>query len=289
MTAPVLGLVKNPSPFAIPRNFLANRFVYLTVSPRARGLSVGVNFNPNKKCNFDCVYCEVDRTAAPRDEVLDVPAMTAELDATLRLIRDGHLPEHPQFRTLPVNLLQLKHVCLSGDGEPTLSPQFLEALQSILHLRALSRAPFLKLVLVTNSSNLDDPAVQEGIGYFTRQDEIWAKLDAGSAEFMRRVNRTEVPLEKILSNILLTAQKRPVIIQTLFASIEGEEPSVEEIDQYASRLSALAEAGAQIPFVQIYSATRPICGYACEHLPLRRLSQIAQTIRNRTGLKVEIF
>ena len=49
------------NPFAIPRNLLHNRFVYVTVSPRAKGLSVGVNMNPDKQCNFDCVYCEVNR------------------------------------------------------------------------------------------------------------------------------------------------------------------------------------------------------------------------------------
>jgi wyosine [tRNA(Phe)-imidazoG37] synthetase (radical SAM superfamily) len=288
MTAPTLELVRNPSPFANPRDFLQNRFVYVTVSPRARGLSIGVNFNPDKLCNFDCVYCEVDRSR-PRDDLLDIPAMAAELDSTLKLVRSGGLQDWPRFRTLPPNLLQLKHVCLSGDGEPTLSPKFLEALQTVLHLRALSRAGFFKVVLVTNSSNLDAAQVQEGLTSLTKQDEVWAKLDAGSPEYMHRVNRTEVPLEKILSNILLTARKRPVIIQTLFAAIDGEEPSLAEIDAYAGRLADLRQAGAQIPLVQIYSATRPICNYACEHLPLRRLSQIAQTVRNKTGLKVEIF
>ena len=43
--------------FGAPRDFLENRFVYAVVSPRARGLSVGVNMNPDKTCNFNCVYC----------------------------------------------------------------------------------------------------------------------------------------------------------------------------------------------------------------------------------------
>src|ERR1041385_9455166 len=44
--------------FGCPRDFLDNRFVYTVISARARGLSVGVNMNPDKHCNFDCVYCE---------------------------------------------------------------------------------------------------------------------------------------------------------------------------------------------------------------------------------------
>lgn len=277
------------SPFSIPRNFLANRFVYLAVSPRARGLSVGVNFNPNKRCNFDCVYCEVDRLMPPRDESLDITAMASELESTLALIHAGGLNDHPQFRALPPNLLSLKHVCLSGDGEPTLCPNFLEAVHSVLHVRARARVPFFKIVLVTNSSGLDNEQVQQGLQFFTRQDEIWAKLDAGTPEYMQRVNRTEVPLSKVLDNLLLTGRKRPLVIQSLFASIDGVEPSLAEIDEYAARLADLVQQGAAISLVQIYSATRPICSYSCEHLPLRRLSQIAQTVRNKTGLKVEIF
>ena len=61
--------------FGYPRDYLANRFVYLTISPRARGLSIGVNLNPDKHCNFDCVYCEVDRRAPVATCALD-PAAT---------------------------------------------------------------------------------------------------------------------------------------------------------------------------------------------------------------------
>ena len=50
--------------FGCPRNFLDNRFVYTVVSARARGLSIGINMNPDRFCNFDCVYCEVNREIA---------------------------------------------------------------------------------------------------------------------------------------------------------------------------------------------------------------------------------
>src|SRR4029453_10398824 len=91
------------SPFAIPRNFLANRFVYVTVSPRAKGLSVGVNLNPDKYCNFDFVYCEVNRLIPANDERLDVDEMAAELESTLSLIQNAGLQQLPEFRALPAN------------------------------------------------------------------------------------------------------------------------------------------------------------------------------------------
>ncbi len=44
------------------RTFEANKFVYPVLSRRSRGISIGVNLNPDKVCNFDCIYCQVDRT-----------------------------------------------------------------------------------------------------------------------------------------------------------------------------------------------------------------------------------
>jgi hypothetical protein len=106
---------------------------------------------------------------------------------------------------------------------------------------------------------------------------------------MNRVNRTDVSIERILSNILLVARRRPVVIQSLFPAINGLAPAREEIAQYAARLKELKEAGAQIPLVQIYSATRPTPNSECGHLPLKTLSQIAQAVRDVTGLRAEVF
>src|SRR5215510_6475740 len=87
-----VGLTRETA-FGCPRDFLHNRFVYLTVSTRARGLSVGVNMNPDKKCNFDCIYCEVRRDQPPREGHLDVEVMAAELKRTLELVLSGGLRE----------------------------------------------------------------------------------------------------------------------------------------------------------------------------------------------------
>src|SRR5688500_9571913 len=102
--------------FGCTRDFLDNRFVYTVISPRARGLSVGVNMNPDKRCNFDCVYCEVNRLSSSIESRLDVPVMIAELERTLELVRSSGLRERPCYRSVPPELLALRHVALSGDG-----------------------------------------------------------------------------------------------------------------------------------------------------------------------------
>ena len=275
--------------FGCPREFLNNRFIYLVISPRARGLSIGVNLNPDKHCNFDCPYCEVNRSLPAGEQALDVDVMAAELQATLALACDGRLRELPCYRNAPDELLKLRHVTLSGDGEPTLCPNFVEAVHAVIHVRALGEFPFFKIVLITNATGLDLPQVQQGLRFFTAQDEIWAKLDAGTQAYMNQVNRPDCSLEKVLANILLTARRRPVVIQSLFPLLNGQEPRAEEVDQYAQRLKELKENGAQISLVQIYSATRPTPHSECGHLPLKSLSRIAQAVRHATGLKTEVF
>jgi len=273
--------------FDRPRDWLGNRFVYAVISSRAGGLSLGVNMNPDRLCNFDCSYCEVDRRTPSPESKLLVEVMAAELHRTLLAVRQGQLRSLPWYQFLPPELLKLRHVALSGDGEPTLSPIFVEAVQGVARERALGG--FFKIVLLTNGTGLDKPEILRGLEFLTRSDEIWIKLDGGTQSFLDKVNRPNVPLEKILGNILLVGRRRPVVIQSLFPAIHGDEPPFEEIQEYAQRLKELRSGGAQISLVQIYSAARPGVHAEWGHLPLRVLSQIAQTVRQVAGLRTEVF
>lgn len=273
--------------FGYPRDFLQNHFVYLVISPRAKGLSIGINLNPIMRCNFQCVYCEVERGQPARASILEVDRMGTELNQTLQMVDAGWLRHLPRYASLPQDLLHVRHVTLSGDGEPTLAEKFAEAVGAVAHVRAVGR--FFKIVLVTNSTALDNPRVQEGLRFFTREDEVWAKLDGGTDAYIRKVNGSTAPLEKILSNILVIGRQRPVVIQSLFPAINGEPPSDFEIEEYAQRLKELKEQGAEISHVQIYSATRPMARVGCSHLPLKTLSRIAQTVRKVAELRAEVF
>jgi wyosine [tRNA(Phe)-imidazoG37] synthetase (radical SAM superfamily) len=275
--------------FGRPRDRLGNRFAYAAISQRARGLSIGVNLNPDKRCNFDCVYCEVDRDTPGRERRVEVAVMAAELERLLRLQHEGKLGELEWFRNLPAELLELKEVALSGYGEPTLCPNFDEVVREVLFLRSTGKLPFFKTVLITNGTGLDLPPVTAGLDLLREQDEIWVKLDAGTPEYYKQVNRPTLPFWRILANILAVSKKRPVIIQSLFPLVNGQEPPWEEIDEYAQRLRELKAAGAQISLVQVYSAHRPPHRPNCEHLALKSLSRIASHVRTVTGLRAEVF
>jgi wyosine [tRNA(Phe)-imidazoG37] synthetase (radical SAM superfamily) len=274
--------------FDFPRKSLGNRYVYAVISPRARGLSVGVNLNPSGHCNFDCIYCEVDRSHATLiDEPVDLAVMAEELEQTLNHIQTGHLCA--DFPHVPAELLNLRHVALSGDGEPTLCPNFAEVVETVVHLRASTRVPYFKIVLITNASALDRVPVAYGISLLTRRDEIWAKLDGGTQAYIDRINRAQVPLAKILENIRNLGQRRPIVIQTMVPEVHRQNPFSTEIGEYVARLRELKNAGTQISLVQIYSANRPTAHSECGHLPLKTLSEIAKRVRAATGLRTEVY
>ena len=102
-----------------PRSFETNRFVYPVVSRRSAGVSIGVNLNPDKICNFDCIYCQVDRVSSSETRFVGTEQLLAELDHMLSLVTSGELFEHPRFRDTPTELRRLNDIAFSGDGEPT--------------------------------------------------------------------------------------------------------------------------------------------------------------------------
>src|SRR5580765_3119279 len=102
-----------------PRNFAANRFVYPVLSRRSGGISIGVNLNPDKICNFDCIYCQVDRTVTSETTFVEMPALLGELDRMLAVAASGEIYTSDKFRDTPAHLRRISDIAFSGDGEPT--------------------------------------------------------------------------------------------------------------------------------------------------------------------------
>jgi len=109
------------------RSWQQNRYVYPVISRRSKGLSIGVNLNPDKACNFDCVYCCVDRTTPATVRRVDLAILREELDHMIGLAASGELFEQPPFDQTPAQLRRVNDVAFSGDGEPTSYAQFPEA------------------------------------------------------------------------------------------------------------------------------------------------------------------
>src|SRR4026209_2602090 len=106
------------------RLFERNRFVYPVLSRRSGGISIGVNLNPDKICNFDCIYCQVDRTRQSETRFVETEQLLEELEHTLELAASGELFETEALRDVPEHLRRLNDIAFAGDGEPTTYQNF---------------------------------------------------------------------------------------------------------------------------------------------------------------------
>ena len=266
------------------RDLDQNRYVYAVLSRRARGLSVGVNMNPDKVCNFDCPYCQVDRTTPGGPSRIDVASLGAELEDLLGRAQDGSLWQHPLFAPTPEDMRRISDVAFAGDGEPTTPPEFPAAAQRARELVDRSGLG-VPLRLLTNATMLDRPRVRETLPAF---DELWCKLDAGTEEYFRVVDRTRFSFKKILENLLITAKERPIVIQSMFLSLDGVGPDEAEINAYLGRLRDIVAGGGTIDLVQVYTVARRPADARVGALADDRLQQIADRV-TAAGLRAEVY
>ena len=266
-----------------------NRYVYPVVSRRSKGLSVGVNLNPDKACNFDCPYCQVDRSVAPRWRAVDMAVLEAELDALLGLAAGGSLWSIPPFDTTALSLRRVNDVAFAGDGEPTAFKGFGEAVDLTGRLLARHGLGEVKPIVLTNATLFHRPAVASALGRLHELGgEIWAKLDAGTEPYFHRVDGTRLPFDRIVRNLEGAARRWPLVIQAMFHAFDSEGPGEAELDAWAGRLAAILEGGGSLKLVQVYTVARAPSDPSVGALPAAALEAIAARVA-RLGVPVEVF
>ncbi len=272
------------------RSFEHYRFVYPVLSRRSHGISVGVNLNPDKVCNFDCIYCQVDRTSQSETQFVELDSLVTELREVLEIVRSGGIYESSRFRNTPVELRRLNDIAFSGDGEPTTYRNFDTIISTCADLKRELGLDEVKMVLITNASMFHRPHVQRGLEILdANQGEIWAKLDAGTAEYYHLIERTSIPFERILQNITAAARVRPLVIQSLFMCVAGEGPRQEELVAYCDRIKEIVAAGGAISLVQVYTVARKPAESIVTPLSDSEVDAIAEMVQERTGLPAAAF
>jgi wyosine [tRNA(Phe)-imidazoG37] synthetase (radical SAM superfamily) len=267
------------------RSFDRNRFVYPVLSRRSGGISVGVNLNPDKICNFDCIYCQVDRRSQSETRFVNMEGLLIELRATLELVNSGAIYEMTKFHVVPPGLRRLNDIAFSGDGEPTTYKNFDDIIQACADVKREAGLEGVKMVLITNASMFHRPHVQRGLDILDRNNgEIWAKLESGTDAYYQLIERTPIPFRQILDNITAAALVRPIVIQSLFMRVNGQPPPPDELVAFCDRLKQITAAGGQLKLVQIYTiARRPAESFV---MPLTddEVDAIVALVRDRTGL-----
>ena len=272
------------------RRFEDFKYVYPVLSRRSHGISIGLNVNPDKACNFDCIYCQVDRATESAVKKFDLAVAEDELREMVEIVQSGEVAQHEPFNSVPRELLRLNDIALSGDAEPTTLPSFGETIQMIARVKPKDA----KIVLITDAGGLDRADVKRGLEIMDANNgEVWAKLDAGTEAYFKLINRTKIPFARILKNIAETAKARPIVIQSLFLKIRGEGPSGEEIGEFCRRLREIGN----IKLVQVYTIARKAMTVVdgipawefVSALSNEEVDAITERVRNEAGVNAESF
>jgi len=272
------------------RHYRENKFVYPVLSRRSHGISLGVNLNPDKVCNFDCIYCQVDRRSEAETKFLETERLMAELDSMLGFVTSGAIYEDSKFSSVPSDLRRLNDIAFSGDGEPTTYQNFDQIVLQAADLKKQHGLVETKMLLITNATMFHRTKVQDALDILDANNgEIWAKLESGTEEYYHLVARTKIPFQQILDNITLASQKRPIIIQSLFMKIQGESPSEAEILAFCDRLNDIKSAGGLLKLIQIYTVARQPAESFVASLEPAEVDSIANVVNRKTNIPTDVF
>lgn len=176
--------------------------VFGPIRSRRLGSSLGVNILPSKGklCNFDCVYCECGWN---RDGVSDRKFPTlAEVEEALE----------SKISTLAADGIPVDSITFSGNGEPTVNPDFPEIIDVVLRLRDRFY-PSAKVSVLSNATMLDRNEVFEAL---RKVDNPILKIDAPNDALVTMINKPQgsYRLENVVAR--MAEFKGDFVLQTMF-------------------------------------------------------------------------
>lgn len=244
--------------------------LYGPIASRRLGRSLGINLMPTtyKACSFNCVYCHYGNT-----DVLttDLETCTNDLPATADVVAavKGALMSDAKF----------DYLTFSGNGEPTLHPDFETIVRRIVALRDENQ-PALKIALLSNSSAAHRENVRRTLAFI---DMPVFKLDTGNAAMFDKVNRpsSDVQFGEIVQSL---STLENIYLQTVL--MYGE-PSNAEERELASYFRTIARIKPQE--VQIYSLDRPVPNAKIRRIPPHVLDEIAARGTRETGVPFHAY
>ena len=248
--------------------------IYGPIHSRRLGMSLGINLMPNdgKICSFDCLYCEAGFNAQGpgKDGVPTREAVKRQLKR--------------KFEEMKAAGQTLDVITFSGNGEPTLYPEFSKIVEDVMRLRTLY-FPDAKVSVLSNSTMAGKPAIAKAL---LKVDNNILKLDSALPRTFRLINRPVSP--NILPEGVIADLKKfsgQCIVQTIM--VRGEFEGQHFDNTTDEELDALLSAYRQIEprEVMLYSIDRKTPAENLEKVPKEELERIAQRFRD-AGIKVQV-
>lgn len=249
--------------------------VFGPIHSRRLGVSLGINLSPNdgKVCSFDCIYCEAGYNSQG-------PGTTG-LPAREKVRRQLH----DKLSEMKAAGDPLDVITFSGNGEPTLNPDFPGIIDDVIALRD-EFYPQAKVSVLTNSTRIFTPAVAEAL---RKVDNNILKLDSAVNPTMRLIDQPtskDFSVERVVESLKQFAGTG--IIQTMMLRGEhGGEPvdntTPEEVD-------ALIKAYKEIKprEIMLYSLDRSTPEEKLIKVEKPELLEIGKKIEDETGIPVQV-
>jgi wyosine [tRNA(Phe)-imidazoG37] synthetase (radical SAM superfamily) len=242
--------------------------VYGPVKSLRYGSTMGINLlGTSKVCSYNCVYCHLGPT-----------------ELTMNKIRkDYEFPSLDQIKTMFREYIRksvlVDVIVISGNGEPTLYPQFEEAAQMIIDLRN-EHLPGKKVVCLSNGAHLDSKKVVAGMNLL---DERVIKVDAGNDQLMQKVND---PLVRINLAKFLTGVRKltDCTVQSLFIEGDVSNCNAEILDEWMEVIGMIKPKG-----IQLCTLSRPGFLPGIRAVEDDVLYGIAFKLKKRTTLESQVF
>ena len=249
--------------------------IFGPIHSRRLGTSLGINLMPNdgKVCSFDCLYCEagynaqgIGTTGVPKRDTVK-----KQLKNKLQEMKDAGE--------------KLDVITFSGNGEPTLHPQFKEIVHDVLNLRK-QYYPEAKVTVLSNATMAGKPSV---IAALKQVDNNILKLDSAVARTMRQINRPTSP-NVLPAGIIedLKAFGGKCIVQTMM--VRGEHDGQIIDNTIDGEIEALINAYLTIQprEIMLYTIDRKTPEEKLEKVPVEELKRIARHIEAETKIPVQV-
>ena len=251
--------------------FLWESIAFGPVRSRRLGNSLGINLLPTDKklCSFDCLYCEcgwtLEKTIDPA-RFYPVAIINESIEQKLRKCHEEKIA--------------IDSITFSGNGEPTLHPDFLQIIYNLVILRD-KYYPNSAITVLSNSTMLENPDVCEAL---LKIEKPILKLDAVTENLFQLINKPTIPISvsEIINGLQLFQGK--FIMQTLLFKgvadgIPFDNSSTAHISKWLTIVQKLKPNK-----VMLYSLDRVTPAQQLEKISFQQMEKIAEKAR---GLKIK--
>ena len=247
---------------------LQTKIIYGPLESRRLGRSLGVNLLPSiqKLCTFDCLYCQYG----------DTRKLGAANFPSLKQIEEE---TDAAFSYVKAQGIKIDWITFSGNGEPTIHPDFPSVVEILLRLRDkyLYEVP---VGILSNSSTCHRPEIRQSLA---KLDGRFMKLDAGSPATFSALNKPVNPA--LWAEIIQGLQSfHRIVLQSMFVTGRVDNTSDPEIDAWIKLVRTIHPEG-----VHVYTVERKP-----EHLDVlpiskNKLQAIARRLMDQTHIPCFVY